>query len=366
MTDKLYYSDQYARECEAVVTKVDGTKLFLDRTIFYPEGGGAPGDTGYFDGIRIVDTKKDSDDVVHVLEKPADAISVGKRGSLSLDWERRYHYMVMHTAQHLISALLFSTFGVHTVAIHLGEKYLTIESLEDIEEEKLFDIMDEANEKVLSALSVYRMEMDRSSALSMHMRRSIKVEGDDVMVAVISGVDEVPCGGVHVKSTNEIGHVTYIGKEHIRGHLRTYWRVGDEDRKALRTGEKVLSLLSKSLSSTVEGLPDALDKKLARLSLLEGEVKALGEKGAFLEASLIKEGEVFHRTTFPSDKVASSLIDRGISGIFLLDDDSSFTFLGSGEEFSKLKAKGVKGGGRNGVYRGKCTLSEEEVKEALS
>ena len=101
MTEKVYYQDGYLKKIEAEVRKLDGNRLYLDRTILYPEGGGPPGDKGTFRNLEIIDTLKDGDDVVHILRHPCD-LKAGDRGELCLSWDYRYHYMQMHTAQHLV------------------------------------------------------------------------------------------------------------------------------------------------------------------------------------------------------------------------------------------------------------------------
>jgi alanyl-tRNA synthetase len=129
MTEKLYYQNQYQSEFKAVVTKIEhieqGWALTLNRTQFYPEGGGQPSDRGWINDTPLLDVKKAGDEVVHILP-PASQFSEGETVMARVDWSHRFDYMQQHTAQHIISAVLHRSFGIGTVAVHRGEELLTI------------------------------------------------------------------------------------------------------------------------------------------------------------------------------------------------------------------------------------------------
>ena len=367
MTEKVYYQDGYLKKIEAEVRKLDGNRLYLDRTIFYPEGGGPPGDKGTFRNLEIIDTLKDGDDVVHILRHPCD-LKAGDRGELCLSWDYRYHYMQMHTAQHLVSSLFYTLFSLHTVAVHLGEEYLTVELKEDdVTEEELEKLELEANGHILSSLRVYSRDMDRKDASDLHMRRSIKVDGDEVKVVVIENTDEVPCGGVHVRNTRELRHISYLRKEHIRGHVRTYWRVGEYDEMRCIMERRVLSEISSLLSSKTDSVIADLNLKLGEIDSLKSSLRTIEEKGAIMEAGIVSS--VFHECTFHSDEVGK-VLKKSNGGPFFLTDKGkeSFTFVGKEEEFSALRsAFNLKGGGRDGIYRGKVSgaLDRKALEEVL-
>jgi len=109
-TEKLYHGDPYLREFEAEVLGIDGNEVELDRTAFYPEGGGQVGDTGSIGGIRVVDTRIRNDRIVHVLEAPP-RFDVGETVGCRIDWERRYRIMRLHSASHVMEYFLFRRLG---------------------------------------------------------------------------------------------------------------------------------------------------------------------------------------------------------------------------------------------------------------
>ena len=223
MTDKLYYIDGYLRETEATVVSVTEKGIILNRTVFYPEGGGQPGDRGWFGTFHIIDTQKDEDgNPLHIIK--GDKPSVGEKAVLRLDWDHRFFYMKEHSAQHLVSALLFSKHGIGTVAVHQGEDFFSVETdKDDIPEEVLLCTEDEANEAIRENHGIEQREMSHEEAEALGMRRSIKMEGN-VKVVFIEDLDAVACGGVHLHSTGEIGELQYYGSERIRGHVRTMWK----------------------------------------------------------------------------------------------------------------------------------------------
>ena len=127
-TDLLYYSDRYMKDFSAEVLSVspkgDRWDVVLDKTCFYPEGGGQPGDRGFIGEAEVVDVVKRNGIVHHVTASNPGA---GENVSCSIDWERRFDYMQQHTGQHIVSGVLYN-FGYGTVSVHQGERYTTIET----------------------------------------------------------------------------------------------------------------------------------------------------------------------------------------------------------------------------------------------
>ena len=131
--------------------------------MFYPEAGGQPGDRGFFGDFRIVDTVKDDDgEPLHIID--GDKPTVGTKALLVLDWDHRYAYMKAHSAQHLLSAILFRH-GIGTVSVHLGESFISIESDADsIDEDVLLSVEDEANEAIRDGRRIEQREMSHEDA----------------------------------------------------------------------------------------------------------------------------------------------------------------------------------------------------------
>jgi misacylated tRNA(Ala) deacylase len=232
MSELLFRDDAYLRSCEALVTGVDERGIRLDRTVFYPMGGGQPGDAGVLrraDGttVAIVDARKGDglDDVLHVPAPGSAAPAVGERVTAEIDWDRRYRLMRMHTCLHLLCAVIPG--AVTGGQISDGKGRLD------------FDVPGEALDKdaitaKLNALIAAdhavtpRWITDEELAAKPDLVRTMSVKPPTgygrVRLLDIAGVDLQPCGGTHIRHTAEIGRVEVTkienkGKQNRRVNL---------------------------------------------------------------------------------------------------------------------------------------------------
>jgi misacylated tRNA(Ala) deacylase len=215
MTEEIFRQDAYARQCEARVAGVDETGIRLDRTVFYPMGGGQPGDTGILrlsDGseIRITDTRKDeaSGDIVHIPESEAGADLTGQQVQACIDWDRRHRLMRMHTLMHLLCAVVPA--GVTGGSVRDGSGRLDFDLPESTLDKE--HITAELNRLVEENHSVSaRWISDEELAANPDLVRTMSVKPPmgtgSVRVMEVEGVDLQPCGGTHVAATGEIGRV---------------------------------------------------------------------------------------------------------------------------------------------------------------
>ena len=355
---KLYYEEPYLKETEATITAIEGNRVFFDKSIFYPEGGGQPGDIGTFGIYRIIDTQKSGEESAHIFNDTK-GLKVGQKGVLKLDWEHRYAFMKRHSAQHLLSSVFFKTLGAGTLAVHLGDEYVTIElDRKDIEEKELLRVEEIANFLVRQSLKIEQKDLLRSEAEALHMRRSIKVGDPDVKVVFIEGQDAVACGGVHVSSTAEIGEISYYDSEVIRGHLRTIWKIDDEAVRSRRENLEIVKEASRALSAPHSEISASLSARLSEIEDLKREIRSLHSTLASMEAEKIESSSV-HMTEFGLDEMRSILTRKdGIFDVLIIrsGEKREFLFLGSEEHFKELKnVLSLKGGGRGGVYQGSYT-----------
>jgi misacylated tRNA(Ala) deacylase len=216
--EQIFREDAYERSCEATVTAADESGIRLDRTVFYPMGGGQPGDQGRLrlaasDGggeVAIVDTRKGDgpEEVLHIAQEGAALPAPGARVTAEIDWERRYRLMRMHTCLHLLCAVIPGE--VTGGQISDGKGRLDF-NLPDTKPEK---------EQVAAALNRLieenhevrpRWISDRELASNPGLVRTMSVKPPmgtgSVRVLDIAGVDLQPCGGTHVRHTGEIGRV---------------------------------------------------------------------------------------------------------------------------------------------------------------
>ncbi|HKK03621.1 MAG TPA: alanyl-tRNA editing protein [Gammaproteobacteria bacterium] len=212
--EALYTEDAYRRSCKATVTAADAEGVMLDRTVFYPLGGGQPGDTGLLraaDGRawRVTDTRRgDGGHIRHLLEGDASAPEPGLEVEATLDWDRRYAHMRMHTCLHLLGAVL--RYGVTGGQVGAAKSRLDFDTREDIDKARVTDALNalvRANHPVRSRW-ITGEELDARPDLVRTLSVQPPRGAGQIRLLEIPGVDLQPCGGTHVAATGEIGAVT--------------------------------------------------------------------------------------------------------------------------------------------------------------
>ncbi len=214
MTEILFRDDAYLRHCEATVVAVDAQGIRLDRTVFYPEGGGQPGDQGVLelaDGreIAIVDTRKerDSGEIVHIPAEPFE-LAPGTRLTARIDWARRHRLMRMHTCLHLLSAVVVAPVTGGAVADGSGRLDFDLPESPDREEvEVRLNALIAAGAPVATRW-ITDAELDARPELVKTMSVQPPRGVGRVRLVEVAGIDLQPCGGTHVADIGEIGPVT--------------------------------------------------------------------------------------------------------------------------------------------------------------
>jgi len=215
MTEELFRDDAYRRGCSARVTVVNECGIELDRTVFYPLGGGQPGDSGVLrlpagDTLRIVDTRKGNGtgDILHLLESPPHGGLLGKQVEALVDWERRHRLMRMHTLLHLLCVLIPA--GVTGGSVRDGSGRLDFDLPDSVLEKNA--LTEQLNRLISEDHAVHSRWID-DAELAAHpeLVRTMSVKPPSgqgrVRLIEIEGLDLQPCGGTHVASTGEIGPV---------------------------------------------------------------------------------------------------------------------------------------------------------------
>lgn len=212
MTEELFREDSYLETCDAEVSAVDGNQVFLDRTVFYPTGGGQPGDTGFLRGAdgseyRIVDTVKAIQGIAHVLDDETKRPAVGDCVTATIDWDRRYRLMRMHTCMHVLCSLI--PFGVTGGSIRDGSARLDFDAPDPLDKD---EINHRLNEVIRSGAPVTkRWITDEELDAQPDLVRTLSVQpprgSGRVRLVEIEGVDLQPCGGTHLNAIDEIGPV---------------------------------------------------------------------------------------------------------------------------------------------------------------
>ncbi len=297
MTKKLYYDDAYMSSFTArVLSCTEGKKgyeVILDRTAFYPEGGGQPGDSGYIGGVRVNDTHEKSGEVVHYCAAP---IAEGSEVNGEIDFARRFDFMQQHSGEHMVSGLIHARFGCDNVGFHMGHDTVTIDFNCAISPAELAEIEREANALIWANRPV-NISWPDAEALAALPYRSKKELSGDVRIVEFPGVDICACCGTHVRSAGEIGLIKLLSvhsfREGVRIEMLSGRRAYEYVCTAVEQNSAVGALLSAKTDATAAAVKRVQDELAAvnyRLVGMENRVfSALAEKYAGADMALIFE-----------------------------------------------------------------------------
>jgi misacylated tRNA(Ala) deacylase len=235
MTQRLYEKDTYLKACEATVMRVDGDRVVLDRTVFYPMGGGQPGDSGVLvrgDGslITVIDTRKgQGDEIDHIVAPDTSPPKIGDTVEARIDWQRRHRHMRMHTALHLLCSLV----DAPVTGGNLGEDRgrLDFDLPEPtVDKQSLTQALNQLVDHDLTTAIEWITddELDAQPELVRTMSVAPPRGSGAVRLLRIAEVDLQPCGGTHVARTGEIGRVRVAKIEKKSKHNRRVAVVFDE------------------------------------------------------------------------------------------------------------------------------------------
>ena len=279
-TIRLFKEDVYKKEASAKVTSVterDGkTIVTLDRTIFFPTGGGQTCDLGTIAGIPVVDVYEYVDEIYHQLEGGGTAaahpaLATGDEVALELDWARRFDNMQRHCGEHILTGIFYREWGGTNRGFHMGDDYMTIDIA--LEEEARIDSLTwemclEAerltNEVITANLPMITRHFDTfEEAAKEPMRKKLTVERDITLVGI--GKPEydwgcVACCGTHPATTGQVGLVKIFKLEHNKGMYRIYFESG---RRAFEKYQQQFEALNTLCGKLSAGTDDVLDKFLS-------------------------------------------------------------------------------------------------------
>ncbi|OAS16398.1 alanyl-tRNA editing protein [Paenibacillus oryzisoli] len=278
MTNKLYYKNAYQQEWQTTIIqkmeREDGQYVLLEKTAFYPHGGGQPCDAGNINGIPVLDVLLEEDEVLHKLARMPEDTQV----NCKLDWQLRFDHMQQHSGQHLLSAVCRDLFGANTVSFHLGTDYCTIDvETQDLEPSKLAAIEIEVNRKIYENRSISSYFVTPEELALLPLVKQPKVT-KDIRIVEISGVEYNACGGTHVSSTGEIGMIKLLKTEKQKGNIRIYFLCGFRALAEFNENVRILGAVSGKFNTGRDEIMDRITKWEHEHKLVQTELAGLKEK----------------------------------------------------------------------------------------
>lgn len=375
-TEKLYYADPFLREFSAQVMdcqpQKSGFSVVLNRTAFYPEGGGQPADHGSLNGVAVLDVHEKDGVVFHICDN---AVEIGESVTGKIDWVRRFDHMQQHSGEHMISGILCADNHCDNVGFHMGADTVTIDYNTEISWEQVLDAERKAN-KVIYADTPVEINYPTPTELEQLAYRSKKELTGQVRIVAFPGADCCACCGTHVLRAGQVGLIKVLSSQKFRDGVRLEILCGARALNYLSTvyeqnraiGQR-LSVKAFDTSTAVERLESDLNAAKARMSELEDEVfSTIADK-------FVEKGDVlFFRPAMRPDgvrKLADTIAKTcgGLSAVFAGEDGQySYALVrADGGDIAPL-VKNLnaslhgRGGGRNGFAQGSVQAAQIDIK----
>jgi len=401
-TERLYYNYTSATPFEAGILEQragdnNTIQVLLDKTIFYPDGGGQPADHGTINGVPLLDVEEKDGEILHLVAAENSAKLKPGNAELILDCRRRLNLTQLHSGQHMLSATILRRIGARTVSMHLGDETCTIDvEAAEIGDEILMDL-EEIVADIIEENHPVIVHLCPPEDLASFPLRKIPPKGEEVIrVIEIEGCDLVACCGTHVRSTAEIGMFRILGAEKYKGMTRISFLAGRRllrDSRLHRHNAGIISrAISVPLGETGKGVLEFVEKTAQtekRLRELENSIihaKAaalLGKATLLVKAALpgttgdAPKGRAIVIETY-SDSDINEVLSIGKAAqkqtravlILASEKDLKFIALCSDKDFdlrpllkNAFEAQGGRGGGSSSFFQG--SFGTKETMEAF-
>jgi len=376
MTERLYYTDSHTKEFTATVTsctpKNGVWEVILDRTAFFPGGGGQDPDSGFIGGIPAKGAGETGQDVLHLTDAP---LTVGETVSCLIDWDARFDRMQQHSGEHILSGILHSLYSVENVGFHMGGEDVVVDFSAWLTPEQLEDAVMRVNRAIWENVPVTQAFPTPEELETLTYRSKLDLR-ENVRIVTVEGYDTCACCAPHVKRTGEVGLLILLGSSKLRGGVRVHMLAGRPAlQKLLRRSEQTREI-SNLFSVPPEDTAAAAAKYAAAHEALVYDHVALRRK--LLQENLSSlsstDGNLL---LFEHELPIADLRDavnymvtlaNGVSAAFSGSDETGYTYvMGANTDLLSRKAKEInsplqgRGGGRGSRIEGSLKASRQEI-----
>lgn len=275
MTEKLYETNSHMDKFNATVLSCEksnnGYMIVLDKTAFFPEGGGQSADTGYLDKAAVTDVQIKNGIIIHYTDLP---LTTGTSVNGRIDWKQRFIRMQNHSGEHIVSGIIHKKYGFNNVGFHMGNEDITLDIDGVLDREQLDEIEYEANLAVSKNIIV-KTEYPSPEKLSALDYRSKLDITENVRIVTIDGYDMCACCAPHVKATGEIGIIKLLDFIHYKNGLRIHMLCGFSALADYKTKYRNNLEISNMLSSKRDETANAVARLLDENAKLKQEIHSL-------------------------------------------------------------------------------------------
>ncbi|PJZ00566.1 alanyl-tRNA editing protein [Bacillus vallismortis] len=309
---KLFYKDPYLKAFETKLLKQfqdkkGDTYIILEKTAFYPTGGGQPHDIGTVNGVKVLNVEEVDGEIRHYIERAlphSDDKVVGV-----IDWERRFDHMQQHTGQHILSAAFAQLYDLHTVGFHLGNDTVTIDlDISELTEEMVGKAEKLANDIIMENRAIVTKWVEYDDLVNYPIRKTPSVK-ENIRLVMIDDFDYNGCGGTHPSATGEVGAIKVLNWERQRKKIRLSFVCGNRVITQFDQKQKVMVELTGLLNRPEGELSEAVKRLLENVKRLEKELLESNEKNLQYEAN-----DLLAKSTIQNDAVViiETFSDRSI------------------------------------------------------
>ena len=365
-TEKLYYQDPYLTAFTAPVLSCEKSKsswaVVLDRTAFYPEGGGQPADHGTLGAVRVTDVHETKGVIFHTCDSP---VEIATQVAGAVDWPRRFDHMQQHSGEHILSGLLCSLYHCDNVGFHLGADTVTIDYNAELTWEQVMAAEKAANEVIWQDTPV-DITFPAPDALARLNYRSKKALTGQVRIVAFPGADCCACCGTHVRRAGEVGIIKVLSCQKFREGVRLEILCGSRAYRYLsqvydqdRAVAQLLSVKPQDTLAAAERQAEELAAAKQRMTELEDQLfslraQALTDRGDLLLLEPPTRPDGARKLADAAAKASG-----GLAAVFA-GAASSYVYAlvqADGADISPLvkrlnAALSGRGGGRNGFAQG--------------
>ena len=377
MTHRLYFDDSFISEFSAVVTSCeragDGYTVTLDRSAFFPEGGGQKGDTGFIGAVRVYDTQESGGEVYHYTREPA---AVGETVKCAIDWETRFRRMQNHSGEHIVSGIAHSRFGCENVGFHMGADGIIIDFSVYLDRDEVSELELAANRAIYENAAITARFPSDDELKTLEYRSKLELTGN-VRIVTVEGYDVCACCAPHLRTTGQVGLIRIYESARHKNGVRIRMLAGLDALEDTLVKSRNIETISNLLSARQNETAAAVERLKGENESYKYEIYGLKRA---LEAAEIRnlrptEGNICVFTeSFETDQLrnvcnAGMELCGGICAVFAGSDTGGRRYImGSktvdmGADARRINsALGGRGGGRGSMIQGSLTATEAEIR----
>ncbi len=373
-TELLYYENSYLFDFSATViscTKVEkGFEVVLDKTAFFPEGGGQKGDTGTINGVAVTDTQIKDGVVIHYCKN---AVNCGM-AECSLNSRHRFARMQIHSGEHIVSGIAHSLYGCENVGFHMDDECAVIDFDRELTDDELDMVEEKANEAIWCNYAVKAYFPNESELKTLDYRSKLELT-ENVRIVNIENVDVCACCAPHVHSTGEVGVIKIIDRLRHRGGIRFTIKCGKSAYEDYRNKHNYCAETGAALSVKPEAIPARVNKLLEDADALRREYNAFKMSVASASADQMVKTSTdayFVTDSFDSDMMRElvNLTVDGVrlSAVFSGSDEKGYSYIAASKSMDSRDISALinsplngRGGGRDGMVQGKAACTKAQI-----